>query len=135
MMISPAAPRVRQAFTALRIAVAALLFIHGTYRVWDGGVVGFGGFLSANHMPFGVVVAGFITTMEVCGTIVLASGRFVRPLALYYAFELTMGIILVHSPNGWFVVGGGRNGMEYSVLLITILLAQAWAAQAPAKEA
>ena len=27
---------------------------------------------------------------------------------------------------GWFVVGAGRNGMEYSVLLIACLLANAW---------
>jgi hypothetical protein len=26
------------------------------------------------------------------------------------------------SPKGWFVVGGGRNGMEYSVLLILCLV-------------
>ena len=36
-------------------------------------------------------------------------------------------MILVHLPAGWFVVGGGRNGMEYSVLLIVALLGIAWA--------
>ena len=45
-----------------------------------------------------------------------------------------MGIVLVHAPSGWFVVGGGRNGMEYSVLLIAVLLAQAWAAPALTRE-
>jgi putative oxidoreductase len=30
-------------------------------------------------------------------------------------------------PHGWFVVGLGRNGMEYSVLLIVCLLAVAYA--------
>ena len=28
---------------------------------------------------------------------------------------------MVHWPVGWFVVGGGRNGMEYGVLLIVCL--------------
>lgn len=37
-----------------------------------------------------------------------------------------MGIILVHRYDGWFVVGGGRNGMEYSVLLISSLFIVAW---------
>jgi len=32
-----------------------------------------------------------------------------------------MGIALVHFPEGGFVVGRGRNGMEYSVLLIAVL--------------
>lgn len=27
--------------------------------------------------------------------------------------------------EGWFVVGAGRNGMEYSVLLIMVLIAVA----------
>jgi len=34
----------------------------------------------------------------------------------------TRGIALAHFPDGWFVVGGGRNGMEYSVLLILCLV-------------
>ena len=33
---------------------------------------------------------------------------------------------MVHAKAGWFVVGAGRNGMEYSVLLIVCLLALAW---------
>jgi putative oxidoreductase len=28
--------------------------------------------------------------------------------------------------DGWFVVGGGRNGMEYSVVLIACLFAMHW---------
>jgi putative oxidoreductase len=29
---------------------------------------------------------------------------------------------MVHAPEGWFVVGLGRNGAEYSVLLIACLM-------------
>ncbi|MBK8885646.1 MAG: hypothetical protein IPN46_03480 [Saprospiraceae bacterium] len=29
---------------------------------------------------------------------------------------------MVHLPNGWFVVGGGYNGIEYNVLLIAVLI-------------
>ena len=35
-----------------------------------------------------------------------------------FIVQLAAGIWLVHAPNGWFVVGGGRNGVEYSVCLI-----------------
>jgi len=38
-------------------------------------------------------------------------------------FVLVMGIILVHFKEGWFVVGGGQNGVEYNFLLICVLLA------------
>ncbi|MEO8450884.1 MAG: DoxX family protein [Gemmatimonadota bacterium] len=116
---------------ALRVVVAALLFIHGCSRAATGGVTGFGEFLSANHVPFGLAVAWGVTILEVVGTLVLAAGRFVRPLALYFAAELAMGIILVHAKEGWFVVGGGRNGVEYSVLLISVLVAVAWASRTP----
>ncbi len=63
----------------------------------------------------------------------LALGKWIRPLALYFAAQLAMGIVLVHAREGWFVVGAGRNGMEYSVLLIVVLLAVAWAARPPAQ--
>ena len=42
-----------------------------------------------------------------------------------------MGILLVHAPEGWFVVGAGRNGMEYSVLLIASLALVALRIRAP----
>lgn len=119
-------PRSQQALAALRLLVAANMLIHGCYRAIAGGVAGFGGFLEANHIP--AVVAYLITAMEIGGSLVLASGRFTRPIALYFAAELTAGIIMVHAPEGWFVVGGGRNGMEYSVLMIGVMLALAWAA-------
>jgi putative oxidoreductase len=33
-----------------------------------------------------------------------------------------MGIIMVHAREGWFVVGAGRNGVEFNVLLIAAFL-------------
>lgn len=104
------------------------MFIHGCYRLYDGGVSGFGGFLAASHIPAGAIVAWLITIMEVTGSVALVLGFAVRPLSLYFAAELCMGIVLVHAKNGWFVVGGGRNGVEYSVVLVGLFLAQAWAA-------
>ena len=37
-------------------------------------------------------------------------------------FILVMGIVFVHFKEGWFVVGGGRNGVEYNLLLIVVLV-------------
>ena len=55
---------------------------------------------------------------------------FVRPLAAWFAFQLAMGIYLIHGRIGWFVVGAGRNGMEFSVLLLVCLLVIAMCAPA-----
>ncbi|MEO8031711.1 MAG: DoxX family protein [Gemmatimonadota bacterium] len=110
---------------ALRIVACGLIFIHGFTRIVDGGVVPFGAFLNDSHLPFGLAIAWGITLLELVGTAVLASGHLVRPLALYFATELCVGIELVHVHAGWFVVGGGSNGMEYSVLLIAVFAAVA----------
>ena len=117
----------RQALLGLRLLAATLLFIHGASRVLSGGVAPFGEFLTGMHIPAGTAVAWAITIVELVGTVALALGMAVRPLALYFAAELLMGIALVHAREGWFVVGSGRNGMEYSVALIGLFLALAWA--------
>ena len=52
----------------------------------------------------------------------LALRRLVFPLTLVYAGIYAVGIAMVHAKADWFVVGAGRNGAEYSVLLIVALL-------------
>jgi putative oxidoreductase len=119
--------RSERALAALRIVVAVLIFIHGLYRLLAGGVAPFGEFLEAQRFPAGTAIAWWITIAEMVGSTALALGAMVRPVAFYFAAELVMGIVLVHRHDGWFVVGGGRNGMEYSVLLISALLVLAYA--------
>ena len=111
----------RHARTLLRVTVALLLFIHGAYRLLVHGVPDFGGFLASKGFPFGVALAGAITAFELAGGTLLAWGRLVRPVACGFMANLLAGILLVHGREGWFVVGGGRNGVEYSVLLIACL--------------
>ena len=69
-----------------------------------------------------VVPCDAVTLLELVGTPLLAAGKFVVPIAGYFIFQLTLGIAMVHAKEGWFVVGLGRNGVEYSVLLITCLV-------------
>lgn len=107
----------------LRIGVAALLFVHGVFRIVAGGVAPFGEFLTGQGVPLGFWVAALLTAVEVVGAPLLAAGVFLRPLALWFAVELVAGIAMVHAREGWFVVGGGRNGVEYSVALLLALLA------------
>jgi putative oxidoreductase len=120
----------------LRFGVAALLFVHGVFRVVAGGVVPFGGFLDAKGIPWGTGVAALLTLIEIVGAPLLAIGLFTRPLIVWFALQLIAGIVLVHAREGWFVVGGGRNGVEYSVALILALIAiglseRWWSRQSP----
>ena len=121
--------RAVQAIAALRIVLALLILIHGLFRLTQGGVAPFGIWLEGQGFPAGHAWAMAVTLIEIVGPLCLLAGRWVTPVALIHAGILTLGMVLVHMPSGWFVVGAGRNGMEYSVLLIAGLLALAWVYQ------
>jgi len=104
------------------------MFVHGAARISLGTVDDFGGFLELQGLPLGLYVAWAITLFEIIGAVLLAAGFYTWIIAIIFAVELGTGIALVHWKEGWFVVGAGRNGMEYSVLLIAGLLTVAFAA-------
>ena len=113
----------KQAWTALRFYLGVVFIIHGTTRMVHGTVGDFGDFLRSSGFPLGHATAWGITVFELAGGALFALGFAAAPIGLFFMFELAMGIILVHRHFGWFVVGGGTNGMEYSVVLIVALFA------------
>jgi putative oxidoreductase len=106
----------------LRLAVAFIFLTHSVKRI-GLGPEGFGEFLASKGFPFGTVLAWGVTLFELVGAPLLAFGVATRIVAAVFIVELLFGIALVHWPEGWFVVGAGRNGFEYSFLLIVSLLA------------
>lgn len=129
--------KLANAFAILRICVAALLLIHGITRVALGGVAPFGGYLAAEGFGpiLGPGIAYGVTLYELIATWFLAFGprRLLAPIALGFVMIYASGVALVHWPHGWFVVGAGRNGMEYSALLIVCLLLMAYVGLGSAK--
>lgn len=115
-------PRSARSWLALRLLLAGFIAAHGWARLLAGGVVPFGDWLQTQGLPAGLLIAGGITAIEILGTPLLALGMLAFPLTLAYSAIYLVGIWLVHLPAGWFVVGLGRNGAEYSVLLISCLL-------------
>lgn len=128
MALPPLTDTQRQALAwlLLRLTLAGLVAAHGWARLGFDAVKPFGLWLSAQGWPAGPQLAMAITGLEMVGPLLLAMGRGVRPLCLTLAGIYAMGIALVHAKAGWFVVGLGRNGSEYSVLLIVCLLLLAW---------
>lgn len=124
---APGAERAVLPLEALRVTVALLIFIHGAARLIAGGVVPFGVWLDSIGFPAGFALAAAVTAYELIAPLFILARRFVTLACLGHIFILFLGMILVHLPAGWFVVGLGRNGMEYSVLLIAVLGAVAWA--------
>lgn len=119
--------RAIRALDAVRIAVALLILVHGAYRASAGIVAPFGAWLESQGFPMGLAFAWAVTVFEWIGPLFLLARRYVTLAALGHVVILTLGLVMVHWPAGWFVVGAGRNGMEYSVLLIACLTALAWA--------
>lgn len=131
MILGPRAHAERLEFSlsAVRIALAVLLFIHGAFRAshWDPYVTGFGEWLSSIGFPEGFYWAAAVTLYELIAPLFILARRFVTLACLGHMVIVGLGLVLVHWPAGWFVVGAGRNGMEYSVLLLVALAAVAWA--------
>ncbi|HKX84738.1 MAG TPA: DoxX family protein [Pyrinomonadaceae bacterium] len=115
------------ALILIRVALAATMFIHGGSRISFGTVGGFGEYLSGEGFPLGFYLAWAITLFEIVGSVLLAVGVYAWVVALIFAAQLIAGVAMVHWKEGWFVVGHGRNGMEFSALLIVCFLATALA--------
>ena len=106
----------------LQVIVALLMFVHGAARIYLGIVDDFGEFLTLSNFPLGFYMAWAVTIFEIVGSVLLALGFYVAPLTIIFAVHLLCGILLVHLKEGWFVVGAGRNGVEYSILLISVFI-------------
>lgn len=107
-----------------RLAICIVLLSHGVPGMLNGGVNAFGNlFLNQiGFSPLGVYLAWAIKISHVVCAILFLFNKYVRASAILTISILIMGIILVHWQEGWFVVGGGRNGIEYNVMLIFILI-------------
>lgn len=109
----------------LRISVAIILLTHSIVGIFNNGINDFGN-LYLNQIgfaPFGVAIAWSIKLSHIIAAILLLMNRYIKLASMVTIFILIMGIIMIHFNEGWFVVGGGRNGMEYNFLLICVLIA------------
>lgn len=121
-LLSSPARRNEIGWTVLRVMVAVIIGAHGWTRLLNWEFAGLGQWLTSQGVPFGLAIAAAVTFLEAAGSLLLAFGVLVVPLALFFTVIYTVGIVMVHAPDGWFVVGKGRNGAEFSVLLIVSLL-------------
>ena len=108
----------------LRVAIAIIFTTHSIFGLFNNGINDFGNlFLNQiGFAPLGVPIAWTVKLIHLVGAIALVFNKFIKSICILNILILIMGIILVHFQEGWFVVGGGRNGMEYNFLLICVLL-------------
>lgn len=108
---------------ALRMVMGIVFILHATARIYNNSLSGFGDFLSDKGFPLGFYLAWAVTIFELVGGVLMFFRHLVKLFCIGEIIILTTGIITLHWKNGWFVVGMSVGGIEYSVVLITILLA------------
>lgn len=108
----------------LRFAVSMILLVHSLAGMFDGGITAFGNLYlnEVGFAPFGLYLAWAIKLSHIAMAISLFTEKYVKLFGWITIFILTMGIIMIHGKEGWFVVGGGTNGVEFNFLLIFSLL-------------
>jgi putative oxidoreductase len=112
----------------VRVAIGLIIGVHAVHGLVNSAATnGFGGYLGSLGFPFGVALAWLIQIGQFCSCIGLIIGRLVIPSCIFLLVILIVGIRLVHFSSGWFVVGAGRNGMEYSITLVACITAILWA--------
>lgn len=107
----------------LRMVIGIVFVLHAAARIYNSSLSVFGDFLTDKGFPFGFYLAWAVTIFELVGGILVFFRRFVKIFCVGEIIILITGIITVHWQSGWFVVGMTLGGIEYSVVLITILIA------------
>ena len=106
----------------LRVVLGVIFISHGAPSLF-GGMEGQVAFFSSLGIPLPVVVAWGVKLLEFFGGIALLIGLLVTPVSLLLTIQMFAGIVLVHAPRGWYVVGPEANGgVEFSVLLAASLM-------------
>lgn len=108
----------------LRIALAIILLFHSVPGMFNGGVQAFGE-LYLNQVgfdPIGIPLAWAIKLSHVVCAVLLVLNKYIKPASVVTIVILVMGIVMVHYKEGWFVVGGGRNGVEFNFLMICVFV-------------
>ena len=108
----------------LRFAIAVILLAHSIPGMFSNGINDFGNlFLNQiGFAPLGVPIAWSIKLSHLVAALCLIFEKFIKWACIVTILVLIAGIVLVHFKEGWFVVGAGRNGVEFNFLLIFALL-------------
>ncbi|MGE9313024.1 DoxX family protein [Niabella sp. CJ426] len=107
----------------LRIALSIILLMHSIPGMINHSISQFGIYLDQSGLaPVGIFAAWAIKLSHIAAAICFVINKWIKPACIVTLVILTTGIFMVHLPNGWFVVGGGTNGIEFNFLLIVVLL-------------
>lgn len=108
----------------LRLGVAIIFLSHSLHGIFTGNDVNDFGNLFLNKIgfsPFGLFIAWGVVISQIVTSLLLIANKVVKISCIVNIIILILGVITVHFEEGWYVVGAGRNGMEFSFILILVL--------------
>lgn len=108
----------------LRVAVSVILLMHSLPSLFSNGVYEFGKYYldEVGFAPVGVALAWAIKLSHVGAAACILFNKYLKWAVSITIVILIAGIIMIHAKDGWYVVGFGRNGVEFNFLLIACLL-------------
>jgi len=102
-------------YTVLRVVIGTVFFMHGWQKLTVMGFDGVAGFLGAVGVPMAGLAAVVVTLVELLGGLALIVGALTRWITVPLAATMTVAILTVHLPNGFFV---DQGGMELALTLL-----------------
>jgi putative oxidoreductase len=108
----------------IRFALAIIMMMHSVPSFITMEVLNFGSeFLAHKGFgTFGIPLAIFIKLIQLLSIPALILDKYLKLFSVLNICILLTGIIMIHYNEGWYVVGGGSNGVEFNFLLIFIFL-------------
>ncbi len=123
----------RLGMDVLRLILCICIFSHGAQRLLSGHSNILGGIMTQKGFPFGLQIIIGVNLVETIGSVLIALRLMVFPISLVLICFYFVGIIWFHWHWGFFIVSPGDLkwapegwGWEYSLLLITCLVATSW---------
>jgi putative oxidoreductase len=115
--------------TVLRVVVGIVFLMHGWQKLFAFKIAGVTGMFTHIGIPLPGVLAVVVTFVEFLGGIALILGVATRVAAVLLAINMTVAILKVHLPHGFFASGGGYE-FPLSLLAACVCLALAGAGAA-----
>jgi putative oxidoreductase len=108
----------------LRIAIIIIFLVHSLAGMFNNGINNFGNLYlnQVGFAPIGLPLAWAVKLSHIALAYSLLTDKYLKATSFITIFILIAGILMIHLKEGWFVVGGGRNGVEFNFLLIMCLL-------------
>jgi putative oxidoreductase len=109
----------------VKLVVCAIIFTHGAHRYLHGEIAPLGNALAEFGFPFPQAQAQLVNLAETGGVLLIALGVLVRTMCAVLILIFATGIALIHWQLGFFIIGPGEGGWEFSALLIACFAAVA----------